>query len=180
METFNVFIAGEPEGSVLEQARLGLQERDAARAIVNAAAPIVEALQASPDVTTPPAVEALTEQIEAAQDALSATDVNSDQAVALASKTSSNFVVELLRSGVTWLGRGAASDVKSGFYRSIGTALGVGAIGVGAVGIGAIAKFIFDHADALKAFVGTAFHDPALGHIIDAIVQAASSAKPPI
>src|SRR5208337_2495854 len=57
------------------------------RAIVNAFKPIVQALRASRDVATPPAVEALTEQNEAAQDALSASGVDSDQAVALAGKS---------------------------------------------------------------------------------------------
>ncbi len=85
-------------------------------------------------------------------------------------------MIPLLRQGVDWLGRGAASDVKSGFYRSIGNTLGVGAIGVGIGGVWAIAKFIVDHADPLKAFVDAAFHNPALRHVIDAIVQAASSA----
>jgi hypothetical protein len=129
VETFNVFIAGDPEGSVLEQARLGPQERAAKRAIVVAAEPIVEALRASPDIATQSAAQALTEQIEAAQDALSATGIDSDQAVALAGNSSSNAVITLLRQGVAWLGRGAADDVKSGFYRTIGGAMATGAIG---------------------------------------------------
>jgi hypothetical protein len=47
---------------------------------------------------------------------------------------------------------------------------------VGSVGFGA--KFIFNHAAALKGFVDIAFHDPALGRIIDAIAQAVSSMPP--
>ena len=173
METFNVFIAGEPEGSALEQARLGPQERAAKRAIVVAAEPIVEALRASPDIATQSAAQALTEQVEAAQDALSATGIDSDQAVALAGNSSSNAVITLLRQGVAWLGRGAANDVKSGFYRTIGGAMATGAIGGAVVVSLAIAIFIAKEADALKVFADAAFHDPALTRIIDAIVEAA-------
>ena len=111
VETFNVFIAGEPEGSVLEQARLGPQERAAKRAIVVAAEPIVEALRTSPGVATDTAAQALTEQIEAAQDALSTTGINSDQAAELGVKTSSNFVAALLRV-VTWIPEETAFAAK--------------------------------------------------------------------
>jgi hypothetical protein len=41
-------------------------------------------------------------------------------------------------------------------------------------------QFIVDRAAELKLFVDAAFHNPALGHIIDVIVQAATSATPPI
>ena len=158
VETFNVFIAGEPEGSVLEQALLGPQERAAKRAIVVAAEPIVEALRASPDIANQSAAQELTEQIEAAQEALSATGVDSDQAVALAGNSSSNAVITLLRQGFAWLGRGAASDIKSGAYHYIGAAIVVGSIHVAPHA----ASFMVDHADALRAFVDTAFNNPAL------------------
>ena len=162
VHTFNAFINGEPEGRELDQARLGPQERDAAHAIVNAAAPIVEALRTSPGVATEIAAQALTEQIAAARDALSATGVDSDQAVALAGNSSRNAVITLLRQDIAWLGRGAANDVKSGAYRAIGATIATGAI-----------FFVVGHADALKALVDAAFHNPELWHLIDAIVAAA-------
>ena len=176
METFNVFIAGEPEGSALEQARLGPQERAAKRAIVVAAEPIVEALRASPDVTTQSAAQALREQIEAARDALSTTGVNSDQAAKLGVKTSSNFVAALLRV-VTWIPKEAvfaAKEFRAGIYRWSGPAL------IASGQLPAAVGFIVDMAAELKTFLDAAFHNPALGHIIDVIVQAATSAMPPI
>jgi hypothetical protein len=123
-------------------------------------------------------VEALTEQNEAAQDALSASGVDSDQAVALAGKSDINASIGLLSSGAAWLGRGAADDVKSGFYRGIGNTAAKAAIGGGAVGGVAVAVFIAHQATALKGFVDVAFHDSGLGRIIDAIAQAVSSMPP--
>ena len=117
-------------------------------------------------------MEALTEQNEAAQDALSASGVDSDQAVALAGKSDSNTVIEVLRSGAAWLVRGAANDVKSGFYRGIGSTAAKVVIG------SAVLSFIVSNAAALKGFVDVAFHNPELVRIIDAIVQAVSSMLP--
>jgi hypothetical protein len=178
VDTLNVFIAAEPKGRELDEDRRGPQERDADRAIVNAFKPIGQALRAAPDVATPAAVEALTEQNEAAQDALSASGVDSDQAVALAGKSDINASIGLLSSGAAWLGRGAADDVKSGFYRGIGNTAAKAAIGGGAVGGVAVAVFIAHQATALKGFVDVAFHDSGLGRIIDAIAQAVSSMPP--
>ena len=86
VETFNIFILGEPNALDLERVRLGPEGRDALRAIVNVAEPIARAVQASIDVATPAAAQALSEQIDAARDALSVTGVNSDQAAELGAK----------------------------------------------------------------------------------------------
>jgi hypothetical protein len=63
VESYNIFIAGDQKGLELDQTRIGPQERGAAQAIVNAASPIVEAVQASEGLATMAAVEALTEQL---------------------------------------------------------------------------------------------------------------------
>ena len=82
-------------------------------------------------------------------------------------------MITLLRQGFAWLGRGAASDIKSGAYHHIGAAIVIGTA-AGAIHVAPHgASFIVDHAGALRAFVDTAFNNPALRHLIDAIVEAA-------
>ena len=176
METFNVFILGEPNALDLERVRLGPQGRDALRAIVNVAEPIARAVQASIDVATPAAAQALSEQIDAARDALSVTGVNSDQAAELGAKTSRNFVAALLRVA-TWIRKEpefAAKEFRAGIYRWSGPAW------IASGQLPSTVTFIVDRAAELKLLVDAAFHNPALGHIIDVIVQAATSATPPI
>jgi hypothetical protein len=82
VETYNVFIIGDPKGRELDQVRLGPQELRAAKAIAQAAFPIVEALKASVRIATADAVSVLVEQSEAAK--MAPIGVNGDQAVALA------------------------------------------------------------------------------------------------
>jgi hypothetical protein len=138
---------------------------------VDAAEPITYALHASTDVATPSAVAALTEQVEAARDALSATDVDSDQAIELARKSSSNFVAVLLRVA-TWIRKEpavAAKEFRSGIYRWSGPAL------IASGHLPAIVTFIVDKAAELRVFVEAAFHSPPLARIIDLIVEAAQS-----
>jgi hypothetical protein len=101
VETFNVFIVGDPIGRELDEVRLGPQERQITRAAVDAAMPVVEAVGASEGLATAAAVEALTEQVEAAR--VAPADVVGDQAVTLSRNTSSNFVITLLRSAYVWL-----------------------------------------------------------------------------
>jgi hypothetical protein len=171
VETYNVFIIGDPKGRELDQVRLGPLERSAAKAIAEAALPIVEALQVSEGIATTDAVSALVEQSEAAKTTVVGT--NGDQAVALASKTSSNFVVELLRvayrpiremkaeAGFGW------KEVRAGAYRAVGAAIPVGAYYYNQE----IIAFIIKNANILMAFVARAFDNPALIRIIELIVR---------
>jgi hypothetical protein len=69
VESYNVFIAGDPQGRELDQICLGPLERRAAQAVVDAALPIVEAVHTSQALATTAAVQALTEQVEAARNA---------------------------------------------------------------------------------------------------------------
>jgi hypothetical protein len=166
VETYNVFILGDPTGRELEQARLGPQERDVALAAVNDAIPFVEAVRHSTIATTA-AIEALTEQVQAANDAASLPPtVNTDQAVELGLKTGNNFVVELLRRAyapvraVTGL---TLEDARAGVVG--------GAAWEAVVRHQELIHFIAENADSLKVLVGRAFENAALVQIIDLIMQ---------
>jgi len=165
VESYNVFIAGDPRGRELDHVRLGPQERHAAQAVVDAALTIVVAVQASEQLATAAAVEALTEQVEAARDAPAGID--GDQKIDLSRKTSSNFVVEILRSGLTRIRAEpgfAWKEYRAGAYRGLGAMTAAGLAGW------PIIAFIANHAGALRAFVEQAFHNnPALVRIIDMI-----------
>jgi hypothetical protein len=69
VETFNVLVVGDPKGRDLDRVRLGPQDRTAAQAVVEAAVPIVEAINAWKGLATAALAEALTEQFEAARHA---------------------------------------------------------------------------------------------------------------
>jgi hypothetical protein len=164
VETYNVFIIGDPHGRELDQIRLGPRERSEATATVDLAATITEAVQVSEGVATAAAVDALVEQVEAARAAPAGTD--GDQAIDLSRKTSSNFVIELLRSayalllaepGFAW------KEIRSGTYRYAVPGLIAGGY------VPPVITFVVQEALNLKLFVEQAFHNPTLIQIIDVI-----------
>jgi hypothetical protein len=128
VDSFNVSVLGEPRAVELDSARLGPQDREAARRIVALAAPIARAASEPQSPAKPAAKEALTEQVGAAIDAPD--DINGDQAAELARKTTGNFVTELLRRAYELFAkirafakdqlRTAAKAVIEGFYREGG------------------------------------------------------------
>jgi hypothetical protein len=132
--------------------------------VVDAALPIVEAARTSEGLATPSAVEALTEEIEAARDAPAG--LHGDQRVDLSRKTSSNFVVTLLRSAYA-LARAepgfAWKEYRAGIYRGLGALTAAGLAGW------PIIAFVANNTEALKVFVEQAFHNPALVRIIEVI-----------
>ena len=161
VESYNVFVVGDPVGRELDQVRLGPQERDDAKAVVNLAVSITEAVQTSKGLATAAAIEALSEQLAAARNAPA--NVDGDQAIDLSRKTTGNFVVELLRSayarvlaepGFAW------KEYRAGIYR---------ALGVATVATVPAVSFIANNAQALKMFVEQTFHNPTLVQIIDVI-----------
>jgi hypothetical protein len=167
VETFNVFIFSDPIGRELDQIRLGPQERNTARAVVDVAVPLVEAVRES-TIATRAAVEALTEQIEAARGAVSsAPGVNSDQAIELGRKTSSNFVAELLRRAYMPL-----RPLAGAILLDIRTGIIGGAAWAALVARPELIKAVAENAEKLKSFVDQAFHNPAIEQIIDIIVRA--------
>jgi hypothetical protein len=170
VESYNIFVFGDPAGRELDQMRLGPQDRDLARGMVGLAAPIAEAVQLSEGLATATAIEALTEQIEAARRA--PPDLHGDQAVDLSRKTTGNFIVELLRSayarvreepGFAW------KEFRAGTYRYAGPALIAGGY------VSPIIAFVAAQAGNLRLFVEQVFHNPTLVQIIDVISKFAET-----
>jgi hypothetical protein len=171
VDTYNIFIVSDPKGRELDQVRIGPQEREADQAIANALLPIVEAVRDS-GVATQVAIEVLTEQLEAAQDAPSGID--GDQAIVLSRRTGTNFVTEILRiayvpirkliteAGLAW------KEIRSGAYRTIG---GLAVTSPAFLYGEQILRFVVENASNLKVFVERAFHNPTLLRIIDIIVD---------
>jgi hypothetical protein len=178
VHTWNIFIVGDPIGRELDEIRLGPQEVEAAKRVVVAAAPVVKALQQSENVATLTAIEAVAEQAEAAKTA--PTGIDGDQAIDLSRRTTGNFVVETLRNAYAAVRNElsfARTEYRAGIYRAAGAAtFAGGAAGAGTVAYysPAILSFIARHADALKAYVEAAWHNPMLGEIINLIVRAVS------
>ncbi len=180
IDSFNVYVIGDPRGLELDRIRLGPQDREAARKIAALAAPIAWAASESESPVTPTARETLTEQVDAAIDAQD--DINGDQAAELARKTTGNFVSELLRRAyapIRQLGaiatneaKFAQKEIRAGLYRSTGAAAFAGLAGY--IYWQPISSFVVRHADALRAFVTEAYQNPKLVEIIDWIVRVAA------
>ena len=165
VETFNVFIVGDPDGLELDQVRLGPQERSDATVTVGLVVSITEAAETVVGLATPAAIDALNEQVKSARTAPAGID--GDQAVSLSIKTSGNFVIELLRNGYAKLLAEpgfASKEVRAGLYR-----------GVGALAALPIISFVASNAETLTAFVVREFHNPTLVQIIQLICKRAAS-----
>jgi hypothetical protein len=181
VDSFNVYVLGDPRALELDSARLGPQDREAVRKVVALAAPIARAAEEPLSPATPAAQEALAEQVDAAIDAPD--DINGDQAADLARKTTGNFVSELLRRAYAPIAKFGAvvkteamfaqKEFRSGLYRAPGTAAFAGLSVAAYAYWPEISAFVVRNADALKAFVTEAFHNPKLVEIIDWIVHAA-------
>jgi hypothetical protein len=179
VESFNIFVAGDPEGRILDRIRLGPQERHSARAVVHAALPIVNAARARVGLATAAAVEALTEQVEAARNP--PIGIDGDQAIELSGRTTGNFVVEILRAAYAplrkWIAAGNAEasfgwkEIRAGAYRAVGGAGAITGIPAAYIYRQEIIAFIVENAQALKVFVEQAFHNPTLVRIIELISQ---------
>jgi hypothetical protein len=166
IDTFNVFITGDPKGRELDQVRLGPQERSSAQAVADAALPIMEAARTSEGLSTAAVVDTLTEGIEVARDAPAG--IEGDQAIDQLRKTTGNFVITLLRSayaGVRAEPGFAWKEYRAGIYRGLGATTAVGLAGW------PIIAFVRENADVLKAFVEQALHNPTLVRIIEVISQ---------
>jgi hypothetical protein len=169
VHTWNIFIVGDPKGRELDDIRLGPQEVQAAKQVVAAAAPVIEALQHSENVATPTAIEAVAEQTEAAKTAPDGID--GDQAIGLARKTAGNIVIEMLRNAYASVRKEAGfalRESRAGFYRQAGAS--AFKVVAGSVALTGIISFVVSYADVLKAFVITSWHNPTLVDIIDLIV----------
>ena len=175
VDSFNVYVIGDPRGLELDHIRLGPQDREAARKIAALAAPIARAANEPESPATPAAQETLAEQVSAAIDAPN--DINGDQAAELARKTTGNFVSELLRGAyavVTNEGKFAQKEYRAGLYRASGTATFAGLSVAAYAWWPGISSFVVRHAHELTAFVTEAYQNPKLVEIINLIVGAAS------
>jgi hypothetical protein len=124
----------------------------------------VKAIQSSENIATPRAIEAVAEQAEAAANVPAG--INGDQAIDLSCKASGNLVIQVLReTEFFW------KEYRAGIYRAAGTATFAGLARGAVVYRQEIVSFIAKHADALKGFVKAAWHNPALGEIIDHVVR---------
>jgi hypothetical protein len=166
VESYNIFIVGDPAGRDLDQVRLGPQERMSAEVIVSLALPIVKAVREADGLATAAAIEALTEQLDAARSAPPGLD--GDQAVDLSRKTNENLIVALLRwvyirvrgeVGFAW------KESRAGTYRYAGPAL------IASGQIPQMIAFLTDQAANLRLFVEQAFHNPTLVKIIDIVIS---------
>ena len=153
-----------PVQEALKRAQPSLQLPGLLNAVLDAALPIIDAIQATEGVATLLAIETLIDQ---ARSALAApAGIDGDQAVELSRKTSENFVVELLRGayariraepGLAW------KEIRSGTYRYVVPGLIAGGYAP------PIISFVVEQANNLKPFVEQTFHNPALLQIIDVI-----------
>ncbi len=180
IDSFNVYVIGDPRGLELDRIRLGPQDREAARKIIDLAEPIARAAAAPDSPATPVAQETISEQVSAAIDAPD--DLNGDQATELARKTTGNFVGELLRrayapikksgEGVKKEASFAQKEFRAGIYRAAGAAT-FGGFSITAYAFWPeIATFVARNADTLKSFVMAAYNNPKLVEIIDLISRA--------
>jgi hypothetical protein len=171
IDSYNVFVIGDPRGLELDRIRLGPRDREAARKIAALAAPIARAANEPESPATPAAQETLAEQVSSAIDAPN--DINGDQATELARKTTGNFVSELLRRGYGFVVNEAPKGVRDGFYRAVGARTLNGLIVTTVVYWPGISSFVVRNADALRAYVTEAYQNPKLVEIIELIVKAA-------
>jgi hypothetical protein len=164
VESYNIFIFGDPTGRELDQIRLGPQERELAEVIVGLATPIAVAVQVSIGVATSSTKETLGQQLDTARVAPSGLD--GDQAIELARRTLGNFIAELLRSAYARV-RGesgfAWKEFRAGTYRYAGPAMIAGGY------VTPIIDFVASQAGNLRSFVEQVFQNPLLSQIIEAI-----------
>ena len=155
IDSFNVYVLGDPRALNLDRIRLGPQDRQAARRIVALAAPIARAAGEPDSPVTPAAQEALSEQVDAAIDAPN--DINGDQSAELAGKTTGNFISELLRGAYAQIRKSGAA-IRDGLYREAGAH--AFRYFVDGDHWPEISSFVVHNADALRAFVKGGFQNP--------------------
>jgi hypothetical protein len=164
VDTWNIFIIGDPKGRELDEIRLGPQELQAAKELISLAAPIIEALKQSNYVATEGAKQTVAEQAEVAKGAPA--DINGDQAIALSQKTTRNFVIELMRGTyqrIRSVGGFVRKEIIAGALRKIGADF------VDGIEPQFVA-FVAQISDALKNYVAHAWPDHALNQILAEIL----------
>ncbi len=149
VETFNVFIVGDPKGRELDARRPGPAELDAIKRVLTLAAPIVEAVRHE-NIATPAAIKAIVENDLAAKEA--SAGIHGDQQKDFSRIGIANFVAELLK------------EARAGFIRKGGA----NAFDLAST---MVISFVIKYEGELKDFVLAAWHNPTVVEIINAIVR---------
>ncbi|MCA3584575.1 MAG: hypothetical protein IOC90_11520 [Methylocystis sp.] len=181
VETWNIVVLGDETLRQLDAKRLGPGERASEREKLQAAEPIVERATLDPAIILPEAAKSIGATVSAAKDP--AAGVNGDQAVAVASATSQNVVVAVIRGAYKTAqqlsdpnseeAKFAAKEFRGGAYKGLGDGsvkLLIGTAAVGAYAYGAVfLEFVAANATQLKIYAELALFNPQIVQMIDAM-----------
>lgn len=165
VEIFNLFLANDPKGVLLDQLRLGPQERDKLDEALQIIRSVVDA---SSTITTPAADEVLNEQTDNALKA--GKDLFGDQAVALGNTTILNYVITLIKSSF-W---SVVGTLKKDFWDVWKKAR---IAGYGYAGSVIVANwpgtmvFLSEHAPAIASFLDKVAVYPALKDLLTFVLS---------
>ncbi len=165
VEAFNIFVLGDPKGSALDNKRFGPTDRETADKAIELAKPIAEH---SSEIATPVVSSLLEEQIDGS---INAPDtIDGDQAVDLARQTSSNFIITIVKSGLSAV-RAALGNEFSNAWKCFSAGIYTTIGGIAVLQHEQIIGFILRHADKLSSYIGTVIENPTVLQIIDFIVK---------
>jgi hypothetical protein len=184
VETWNVFVLGDPDLVNLDAKRLGPQEQQSVVGDIDTARPIIESAAADREITTEQTAKVLDAGLHAAS--TPADNINARQAQQLVAGTFKNLITQLVRRAyLTCLAiaepkteddRALVTEYQRGIARGAGAGLGKVAVGAAAAGT-VIAlphavsffEFVVQHAAAIKDYFAIASHSPQLVQVIDTI-----------
>jgi hypothetical protein len=180
VETWNVFVLGDPDLVELDAKRLGPQEQQTAIKNINAARSIVETAAIDREITTEQTGNVLTASLEAASSPLD--NINTKQAQDLAEGTSRNLVVQILRRAYLFCqhlvdpqtdeARALVVEYKKGIAKAAGVATfgaALATVSYGAPYAASFFEFVALNAEVLKAYVAIAIQNDQLSQVIDVI-----------
>lgn len=165
VDTFNIFVLGDPKGQQLDQKRLGPQDRNGAVEELVLARPITDN---SAEIATPKTVETLNEHLNAAEAAPNT--INGDQVVALARDTSSNFVNALLRNGF-FCAKRILGDEFSTAWKAVKIGVYTSPVGIFIGYPEATIAFVVQQSQNISMYVKAAIDNPIVMQIIEFIVK---------
>lgn len=184
VETINAFVLGDPALMDRDAARPGPQETQLARLEAQLIAPVVAAVDHEPDVATEEASQTVVEEL--AKTGTRGASLPERQGAEAGRRSIRNFVAALLRRAyvpIKKAGTGAAAEaafawkeMRSGFYKKAGEAMGLAGVVGGAAWLtgrwATIAEFVAHHAATLSAYAVSAFpNNPYVVRIIETIAK---------
>jgi len=162
IHAFNVLVASDPRTAELDRISLGPEDRKQA---LQALDEFREVLANAGEISTPKALEAINDQIEASDTAPETAD--GDRDVALAQGTAQNYAQTVilgayrrLRSFIGEEISSAWKDFKTGVVRTVSGAAGL-----------TLVAFVAQHAPALQAFIAAVKANPAVQTILEFILN---------